>query len=108
MLAAAGIALPYVFVSRAMFPGQEKEPERSLEQHYLKHRMLILAVMTAPPLVSVMSKLLLDDIHEYGWREVGRTVRIAAPLMLMPFPSRSAQRAGLGAFAILEVIGLFR
>ncbi len=108
MLAAAGIALPYVFVSRAMFPGQEKEPERSLEQHYLNHRMLILAVMTAPPLVSVVSKLLLDDIHEYGWREVWMTVRIAAPLMLMPFPSRSAQRAGLGAFAILEVIGLFR
>ena len=29
LLAAAGISLPYVFVSRAMFPGQEREPETS-------------------------------------------------------------------------------
>lgn len=108
MLAAAGIALPYVFVSRAMFPGQEKEPERSLEQHYLKHRMLILAVLTAPPVVSVISKLSLDDIHEYGWREAWMTVRIVMPLVLMPFPSRFAQRGGLGVFTLLEVAGLFR
>jgi uncharacterized membrane protein len=108
MLAAAGISLPYVFVSRAMFPGQEKDPERSLEEHYLKHRILILAVMTAPPVVSVVSRLLLDGIHEYGWREAWMTVRVATPLVLMPFKSRSAQRVGLAAFAILEVIGLFR
>ncbi len=108
MLAAAGIALPYVFVSRAMFPGQEKEPERSLERHYLKHRMLILAVLTVPPVVSLISKLSLDDIHEYGWREAWMGVRIVMPLLLMPFPSRSAQRGGLGVFTILEVIGLFR
>ena len=108
MLAAAGISLPYVFVSRAMFPGQEKEPERSLEQHYLKHRMLILGVMTAPPVVSVISRLLLDGIHEYGWREGWITARTVMPLALMPFRSRSAQRVGLAAFTILEVAGLFR
>src|SRR5207247_10659962 len=31
MLAAAAIALPYVFVSRAIFPGVEEDEERSLE-----------------------------------------------------------------------------
>lgn len=108
MLAAAGISLPYVFVSRAMFPGQEKQPERSLEEHYLKHRILILAVMTAPPIVSVVSKLLLDDIHEYGWREGWMTVRVAIPLLLMPLRTRAAQRGGLAVFALLETIGLFR
>lgn len=108
MLAAAGIALPYVFVSRAMFPGQEKEPELSLEEHYLKHRVLILAILTIPPVVSVISKVLLDDIHYYGWREAWIGARIAAPLLLMPFRGREAQRSGLGALVVLELVGLFR
>jgi hypothetical protein len=108
MLAAAGIALPYVFVSRAMFPGQEKQPEISLEGHYLKHRILILSVMILPPVVSVISRALLDGIHEYGFREVWITARIAAPLLLMPFRGREAQRSGLGAFVLLELTGLFR
>jgi hypothetical protein len=100
--------LPYVFVSRAMFPGEEKDPEASLEDHYLKHRVLILAVLTLPPVVSVISKALLDDIHEYGFREAWITARIAAPLLLLPFRRRSVQRTGLGAFVLLELAGLFR
>jgi hypothetical protein len=108
MLAAAGIALPYVFVSRAMFPGEEKEPELSLEDHYLKHRVLILAMLTVPPVVGAVARALLDDIHEYGLREAWMTIRIAAPLLLMPFRGRKVQRVGLGGFAMLELIGLFR
>src|SRR3954452_5296645 len=52
MLAAAFVALPYVFVSRAMFPGQERQAERSLEEHYLKHRVLILAMLAIPPVAT--------------------------------------------------------
>jgi len=108
MLAAAGIALPYVFVSRAMFPGEEKDPELSLEDHYLRHRVLILAMLTVPPVVGALSRALLDDIHDYGLREAWMTVRIIAPLALMPFRGRKAQRAGLGGFVLLELVGLFR
>jgi hypothetical protein len=108
MLTAAGISLPYVFISRAMFPGQERKPESSLEDHYLKHRVLILLLLTAPPVVSAVSKLLLDDIRYYGWREAWIAVRICAPLALIVFRGRGMQRAGLGAFVILELIGLFR
>jgi hypothetical protein len=108
MLAAAGISLPYVFVSRAMFPGQEREPESSLEDHYLKHRVLILLLLVAPPVVSVVSKILLDDIHYYGWREAWLAVRVIMPLALLPFTGRTAQRVGLGVFAVLELVGLFR
>ena len=42
MLTAAAVSLPYVFVSRAIFPGMEDDAERSLEEHYLRHRKLIL------------------------------------------------------------------
>src|SRR5690348_17125064 len=40
MIVAAAISLPYVFVSRAIFPGAEEDVELSLEDHYLRHRKL--------------------------------------------------------------------
>ena len=108
MLAAAFVALPYVFVSRAMFPGQERRAERSLEDHYLKHRILILAILTIPPVASAVSKILLDRSHDYGWSEVWLGARVVIPLVLIPLASRAAQRVGLAAFLALELAGLFR
>jgi hypothetical protein len=108
MLAAIGVAMPYVFVSRAMFPGAERESEQSLEEHYLRHRLLILAVLTIPPVVSLASKVVLDRVWDHGWEAEWIAARIAMPLLLMPFASRAAQRVGLGAFALLELAGLFR
>jgi hypothetical protein len=65
-------------------------------------------MLTVPPVVGAVSRALLDDIHEYGLREAWMTVRIAAPLLLMPFRARKVQRAGLGGFVVLELVGLFR
>jgi hypothetical protein len=100
--------MPYVFISRAMFPGAERETERSLEEHYLRHRMLILLVLTAPPVASIVSKVLLDRMWDHGWELWWLAARIIMPLLLLPVANRMAQRAGLGAFAILELVGLFR
>ena len=108
MVAAACVALPYVFVSRAMFPGKEREPETSLEDHYLKHRILILLMLTIPPIASAISKLLLDREHTYGWPEAWTAARIAVTLILLPLSSRMAQRIGLAGFLALEFAGLFR
>lgn len=108
MLAAAFVALPYVFVSRAMFPGMEKDPEGSLEDHYLKHRRLILGVLVIPGLASAVSKLLLDRVWDHGWEMWWILVRIATPLSLMFLASRKGQRAGLSVFVLLELVGLFR
>jgi hypothetical protein len=108
MLAATGVAMPYVFISRAMFPGAEKETEQSLEDHYLRHRMLILLVLLIPPIVSALSKLLLDKVWSLGFDEAWLFARIAMPLLLMPLPGRNAQRAGLSAFVLVELSGLFR
>jgi hypothetical protein len=108
MVAAACVALPYVFISRAMFPGKENQPERSLEEHYLKHRVLILLVLIVPPLASGVSKVLLDRTHDYGLREVWLGVRLAMPMILLALKSRTGQRVGLSAFLLLEFVGLFR
>jgi hypothetical protein len=108
MLAATGVAMPYVFVSRAMFPGAERESERSLEEHYLRHRVLILLVLTIPPVVSLVSKILLDRVLDHGWDLEWIGARTLMPLLIISLSRVGAQRAGLGAFAALELAGLFR
>jgi hypothetical protein len=108
MVAAACVALPFVFVSRAMFPGIEKKPERSIEEHYLRHRGLILLMLTIPPVALAISKVLLDRVHDIGWEEIWLGARIIVPPALIPIANRTAQRIGLGAFLGLEFAGLFR
>ena len=108
MIAAAAIALPYVFISRAMFPGQEENPERSLEEHYLKHRKLILLLLAVPVMVQTISKLLLDGLRDVGWEHLWMVVRIVWPLALIPFANRAVHRAGLAGLNLLLLVGLFR
>jgi hypothetical protein len=108
MLVAAAIALPYVFVSRAIFPGHEEEPEQSLEEHYLRHRQLILVLLAVPTIVSVSSHVLIDGFRYKGWEVWWVAGRIALPLLLLPFANRRVQRGGLAALNVLQLIGLFR
>jgi hypothetical protein len=108
MLAAAGIALPYVFVSRAMFPGAEKDPESSLEDHYVKHRGLILTLIAIPVVIQTVAKVVLDGLHDLGWEHLWMIARIALPLSLIPFANRGVQRIGLVMLIVLLLIGLFR
>jgi hypothetical protein len=108
MLAAAAISLPYVFVSRAIFPGQEDKPERSLEEHYLKHRKIILILLALPSATSVTSHVVLDHFRYKPWEIWWSAARVALPLMLLFFPQRRAQRTGLAALNLTQLIGLFR
>lgn len=108
MLSAAAISIPYVFVSRAIFPGLENTPERSLEDHYLKHRRLILVLLAIPTSISVLSHTLLDDFHYKAWEIGWVAARIALPLGLLISAHRKVQRSGLALLNILQLIGLFR
>ena len=54
-----------------MFPGQERQQERSLEEHYLRHRILILTILMISPLASAISKVVLDRTQDYGLKESG-------------------------------------
>ena len=108
MLAAAAVALPYVFVSRAIFPGDEGAAEHSLEDHYLRHRTLILILLAIPTMVSGASHILIDGYPYKGWEIWWIVGRIALPLLLLPFASRKVQRGGLAALNVLQLVGLFR
>jgi hypothetical protein len=108
MLVAAAISLPYVFVSRAIFPAHEDEAERSLESHYLKHRTLILMLLAIPTIASVSSHIFLDGFRYKTWELWWVAARIALPLLLIPFAQRTVQRSGLAALNAVQLIGLFR
>ncbi len=107
MLAAAGVALPYIFISRAMFPSAGGST--SLEDHYLANRHVILGALAISPIVSAASNLLLSGGGYPGWGSVWIVARIAGPLLLLiPVTSLLMQRIGLAAILALLVIGLFR
>lgn len=108
MIAAAAISLPYVFVSRAIFPGEADRPELSLEEHYLKHRRMILILLSVPTAISVGSHILLDHYPYLGWEFWWVALRIAMPLLLLPFANRTVQRSGLAVLNLVQLVGLFR
>ena len=106
MLTAAAVSLPYVFISRAIFPGMEKKEERSLEEHYLRHRKLILLLLAVPPFVSVASHIMLDKVPYTAPEIVWVAARSGLPLALIPFESRNVQRAGLSLLILVQLLGL--
>lgn len=106
MIAALGICLPYVFVSRAMSPPDDAKI--GLEDHYLASRLPILIAMALPPIVSVWSKIRLDDFHIGAIEEAWLLARVAVPLALIATPSRLVHAAGLALLNLLLIAGLFR
>ena len=105
LLSAVGVTLPFIFVSRAMFPTAAQP--MSLEDHYMTQRKVLLLALTMPPVVSAVSNLLAGNVY-LGWPGVWMALRIAAPLALIPITSRVVQRIGLSLLVVLLVIGMFR
>lgn len=106
MIAALGICLPYVFVSRAMTPPDGDES--GLEAHYLKSRVPILIILALPPIFSVWSRIRLDHFHYSQAEDIWHVARVAIPAALIFLPARTAQRVGLGLLNLLLIVGLFR
>lgn len=101
-----GMALPFVFVSRAMFPGAGDEP--SLEAHFMRHRRVMLLALAATPAVSLIWYVALAGGLKATWSTTWVVLRMTLPLALLPFNGLTANRIGLGAIAAWLVVGLFR
>lgn len=106
MLGVAGIALPYVFISRAMFPGPGGAT--SLEEQYFAHRRILLWALAASPIVSMATNAFVNGGVPLNLNTLWLVLRIATPLALLPFSNRSANRIGLSVMAVFLLIGLFR
>ncbi|MEO6432389.1 MAG: hypothetical protein ABIO29_00215 [Sphingomicrobium sp.] len=105
MIAALGICLPYVFVSRAMTPPEDSRI--GLEDHYLKSRVPILIALALPPIFSVWSKIRLDHFHYDGLEDLWLLGRIALPAVMALSGRRAVHAVGLAALDLFLIGGLF-
>jgi len=105
LITLVSLALPFVLISRAMFPGAGGEP--SLEAHYFRHRRVMLLALAATPGVSLVWYVAQGTLA-VEWSTVWLAARLLAPLALLAFPGRLINRLGLAAIAVWVIVGLFR
>lgn len=108
LLSAAGVTVPYVFASRAMFPAVAKEAQ-SLENHYIARRHVLLGAFAVPPLVSAVSNVVLLPANPYkGWPAFGCCCASSFRWRLFQSAAGPFNGIGLLLFIAFELIGLFR
>lgn len=99
------IAMPYIFVARAMFPIQQ-DRWASLEAYYERHCRVLLAVLIVPPAVICLSNLLSGvrlqplDLLAYG-------VPIVIPAALLLWRSSAFHWLGLSALSMNALLLTF-
>lgn len=106
MVLAVLTALPYVFVSRLLFPRAGEG--MSLEEHFFEHRRLMLFGLVAPVIVGRGYPLLFEGVYPTGFAGAYFAARTALPLLLIFVSDRRANRVGLALLALILVVGLFR
>lgn len=106
MVMAVLTALPYVFVSRIMFPRAEQT--ESLEAHFAAHRRVMLIGLAAPVIVSRLYGLLEGRGYPGGFAGAYFAVRMALPLLLIPFKNRLVNQLGLSLLVLALLAGLLR
>lgn len=104
LISLVGMAMPFVFVSRAMYPDGR---ETSLEEHYFQHRRVMLLALAATPAVS-LAWYASQHALAPGWTTGWTALRMLLPLALVPVSGRLFNRLGLAVIAVWQLIGLFR
>jgi predicted tellurium resistance membrane protein TerC len=105
------MALPYIFVSRAMTPAATNA--RSLEQHYTDHRIILLTALMVPILTSMLFNIVaVTQRHEWSGHAVlgivlYSGVRLTALGVMLFWPAPWVQRTGFLALAAYTVLLMF-
>jgi hypothetical protein len=105
ILAIITIALPFVFISRAMFP-RDEDKWSSWDDYYIEHRRVLLTILLIPPLVSIWYNLAHGNIPD-AWGDLYRAVQLGVPLVLIFWRARTVHRIGLVAMTINILARLF-
>jgi len=105
LIGIVALAVPYVFISRAVFPAGGGI---TLEDHYLAHRRIILLALAVPPAVAMTRTATQFSGLVPNWDLAWTFCRLLGPLVLMLFPGRSANRLGLALILVWMLVGLFR
>jgi hypothetical protein len=105
ILAIIAIALPFVFISRAMFPRDEDEWS-SWDDYYIAHRRVLLTILLIPPVVSIWYNFAHGNVPD-AWGALYRALQLGVPVLLILCPTRVVHRIGLAAMTINIVARLF-
>jgi hypothetical protein len=105
ILVSIAVALPFVFISRAMLP-REQDTWRSLDDYYMAHRRVLLAVLLIPPVASLLCNCALTNFPDRS-EAFYDAMRLGVPLLLILWPRRLVQSVGLAASIINMVARLF-
>ena len=101
-----GLALPYIFVSQAMFP-YRLDGGGSLEDYYLRHSRVLMGVLMLPPAVSSLAY----NISDTGWGTLQALTyqgpRLLIPFVLAAWPNRWAHRIGIALLCLFMMALLF-
>jgi hypothetical protein len=106
LISLVALATPYIFISRALFP--VGGAGIGLEDHYLAHRRTILLALAVPPAVATIRTATLLGGLAPDWNLLWTICLFAAPVVLMLFPGRQTNRAGLALITVWMIVGLFR
>jgi hypothetical protein len=105
ILVSIAVALPFVFISRAMLP-REQDTWPSLDEYYMAHRRVLLAVLLIPPLASISYNCALANFPDRS-EVFYDVIRLGVPILLVLWPRRLVQSVGLAALIINMVARLF-
>lgn len=106
LIYAAIAALPYVFVSRILFPSSGQGTD--LEEHFFAHRRVVLAALVIPPIYGRFYHYVFVGDYDTPLATAYYVARIALPIALIFVASRRATLVGLCALVALMTFGLFR
>lgn len=101
-----GVALPYIFVSRGMFPRQQ-DKSRSLEDYYAAHSRVLMGALMIPALASIIYNGVRNGGVPEGLNAVSYAVRIVVPLALILTRRRWVHRVGLGVLCAWMLFQMF-
>jgi hypothetical protein len=105
ILVSIAMALPYVFVSRAMLP-RENDKWASLEDYYLAHSRVLVGAILIPPVVSLTYNFARGNFPDWSHAPYD-LIRLGVPVLLIFWQQRVVHRLGLAALTINLVVRLF-
>lgn len=105
ILICIAVALPFVFISRAMLP-REQDTWQSLDDYYMAHRRVLLLVLLVPSVASILYNCALR-IFPSPSEAPYYALRLGVPILLILWPSRLVQSMGLAILIFNMVARLF-
>ena len=106
ILVSIGVALPFVFISRAMLP-REQDAWQSLDDYYMAHSRVLLAVLLIPPVASISYNFALGNFPDLS-EAFDHAGPLGVPILLIVWQKRFVHNIGLAVLTVNMLVQLFR